>query len=502
MTWLRTILRASPRQTRPRATARPACEPLEDRRLLSAAALVGPRLPPTAPPQPATTGGTASGRGIILGRVLDDMSSLAARFPRHTGPTVLALNFDGDKGACTAFSALGSNRDQDIQDILFETSEVFSPFDVEVVRVFGDGTIDRHSGASTVFIGVTKTGTSYTPATSSDYPGDTKGNDHRPNSDAQDIGFVNPFWSGRSVAAVVGGIAHEAGHTFGLAHVLTDGGSGSADARSMNPGVPDAMSYNKGTPNQYFADQTFDITDLNATTTGNVHDGSVIPKWNKPSDWWGWLGATDDVPLHTQNSFAYLQTVLGARAPDGQAHVADLNALDPRYRHDTAPTIAPGASVNASVARPGDYDVFTLVAPTTQLVTVNVQAAAGSAADPVLLRYSDSGTLQDFAHGGPMQFVAMAGVRYRLVIGAENGASTGGYRLTVLGPETAVPIQSAPVLSLQNLTPAEYYATRDYLDGMGYHLAQVSAHTAGAQVLYAAVWESNGKPHKLAAGTA
>src|SRR5688572_25930405 len=69
-----------------------------------------------------------------------DMTELAQMFPRHAGPTRLYVNFDGWQAeGITPFLTVSGSRDQDIQDILFRTSEIFSPFDVQVLRRFGDG---------------------------------------------------------------------------------------------------------------------------------------------------------------------------------------------------------------------------------------------------------------------------------------------------------------------------------------------------------------------------
>ena len=61
--------------------------------------------------------------------------------------------------------------------------------------------------------------------------------DHRINSDAYDIGFIDPAY----VATIRAAIVHEAGHTFGLVHVRTDGGT---DNTALTSGsTSDVMSY-------------------------------------------------------------------------------------------------------------------------------------------------------------------------------------------------------------------------------------------------------------------
>ena len=60
--------------------------------------------------------------------------------PQHPGPT-LWLNFDGGKGtAVKPFQT--ATTEQDIQEILFRTSEIFAPFLVHVQRFFGANSFD------------------------------------------------------------------------------------------------------------------------------------------------------------------------------------------------------------------------------------------------------------------------------------------------------------------------------------------------------------------------
>src|SRR5262249_11927904 len=130
-----------------------------------------------------------------------DMTELAQMFPRHAGPTRLYVNFDGwqSKGIAP-FMTVSGDRDKDIQDILFRTAELFSPFDVQLVRRFGDGSRVTEGGATTIFIGDDShngTGTAnrtrgYTPSDDSDHPGTVKGIFHQPNSDSFDTAFIDP----------------------------------------------------------------------------------------------------------------------------------------------------------------------------------------------------------------------------------------------------------------------------------------------------------------------
>src|SRR5437868_6508099 len=72
--------------------------------------------------------------------VITDYTQIAQMFPRHSGTTNLVLNFDGwkDEGI-SPFQTTTGNRDRDIQDVLYRVSETFAPFDVRVLREFGNG---------------------------------------------------------------------------------------------------------------------------------------------------------------------------------------------------------------------------------------------------------------------------------------------------------------------------------------------------------------------------
>lgn len=90
---------------------------------------------------------------------ITDYTQIAQMFPRHEGPTNLYLNFDGwqDKGIsafqATKQSDATADREVCIQDIMFRVSEMYSPFDVQVRRIFGDGVHARSGGHTTIFIG-------------------------------------------------------------------------------------------------------------------------------------------------------------------------------------------------------------------------------------------------------------------------------------------------------------------------------------------------------------
>src|SRR5207245_2092723 len=107
---------------------------------------------------------------------------------------------------------------------------------------------------------------------------------HLLNSDAYDIAFVNPNAGSLSTSPVfnvqiVNAIAHEAGHTFGLAHVRTDDKTDFPNNDTLatyDPlAKPDVMSYNSN--NDYFNNTAFNLTEAN----GGSFDASLFPKYDK-----------------------------------------------------------------------------------------------------------------------------------------------------------------------------------------------------------------------------
>src|SRR5262245_5624827 len=91
----------------------------------------------------------------VMSLFISDMTQLAAEFPRHSGASIVWLNFDGNTAqGVSSFQSISGNRNQDIHDILFKAQQIFAPFDVIVERRYGDGATDTSSsGNTTVFIG-------------------------------------------------------------------------------------------------------------------------------------------------------------------------------------------------------------------------------------------------------------------------------------------------------------------------------------------------------------
>jgi hypothetical protein len=207
----------------------------------------------------------------------------------------------------------GFDRNASIQATVNEVARIFAPFNVEVLTLSGAGRYDTSSpGSTTIFIGAdpnnkdgtgTKVPHAFTPFDFVDAPGVTKGYQHAPNSDAYDLAFVDPVSydpptrgqvTVESPVQIGRDVAHEAGHTFGLEHVLT----------SPNP---DIMSYDFYGSDR-FADATYPVTDLNYSPSHNP------PTYNGGDAFFAEWKDTASGPVQkitTQNSYTYLTAVLG-----------------------------------------------------------------------------------------------------------------------------------------------------------------------------------------------
>jgi hypothetical protein len=388
--------------------------------------------------------------------VVTDMTQLAQEFGRHDGATTLWLNFDGYAAeGVSPFQSISGNRNQDIQDVLFKTQQIFAPFDVIIRRRLGDGSIDQSSsGNTTIFIGDNASyGTgpgapvagvpgaghhgagngygAYTPWSSADFPGGYKGTRHRPNSDAFDIAFVDPLYDSggvnisRGALWIAQAIAHEAGHTFGLAHVLS------------NPD-PEIMSYDAA--NVRFVNKTLNITDLNySPSTGTTYNEPLLqPQWRTTLN----VGPFELSFLNTittQNSYTYLQAALGARSTAGDmANVADAGAVDSAYADGATSTLTVGSTFHASINRRGDFDVYSFTPETSRWVIINAKRGGASTVDPVLLVYNSAGqsvlAFDDDSGAGvesKLELYVTAGHTYKVAVGAADGSTTGSYVLSI-----------------------------------------------------------------------
>jgi hypothetical protein len=376
---------------------------------------------------------------------IQEMTQLAAMFGPHNGPTKLCLNFDGNTAEHVAAF---NGADQDIQEVMYRTAEIFAPFDVQVYRIFGNGvTKNSNQGHTTVFIGDdTDNGTgtnnrsrAFTPWGSADWPGTQRGFSHAPNSDPNDVAFVDPVFFGGAFGlgrepnfTIAQSIAHEAGHTFGLVHVLS------------NP-IQDIMSYNAG--NVAFRNSTFQITADNFNGTSVYSEPGMIPYWLTHLPWQPNVVAA--MPIGLQNSYMYLSVTLGLRDTTKDINnVADTLSVDPSFQEGPMVSVKLWGATTAEINRWGDYDVFRFTASSAQSIKVQVENQAGFMLDPALLVFDQTGrTLvqyNDNAYAGAtdayVTFDSQAGATYFFVVGAHNGQGQGLYRISVK-PAVATVVQ-------------------------------------------------------------
>jgi hypothetical protein len=364
-----------------------------------------------------------------------DMTQLAQMFTYPTStPANLHLNFDGAGAYESDYGAPFGRTYQDIQDILFRVSEIYAPFNVEVSRIYGTGNLSAWQGSRTIFVSGSTPAGGMTPPGDVDYPCANTFYTHQPYSDAWANAFVNDSGSNFGDASA---IAHEAGHTFGLAHVLS------------SPTL-DVMSYDTGgtaSSLRYYADKSFSITDKN----GNGTDPNFLPGYSS------WNLFTPDFWIDTQNSFTYLETVLGDRPKDSNYHVVHTGSVDPVdwvSQYPWTPNYTFGQTVYGSLNRSGDFDVYKMVAPSGQLFFPvhldltptyingpNTPPWLRFALVPDLLVYDASGNLVQFVNNtyNPQtgdwevhsDLKVQSGKTFYLVVGTPDGNLTtlGGYKL-------------------------------------------------------------------------
>ena len=396
---------------------------------------------------------TLEERRLMTAWIPSEMSQVALHYPVHSGTTNLYLNFDGgsindtqaggSKTIASYVAPTGQDRNQAIEDIIYRTAEIFSPFNVRVRIMRGAGNFSKTNGDTTIFVGDNganqdsaghNTAYSVTPNASVDLPGKNKGFDHVPNSDAYDLAFVDATHLDipsqvlitDSDVAIARDIAHEAGHTFGLAHVLS------------SPQY-DIMSYDTW-DNPNYLNAVLNITDLNYDGASTTHTGD-FPTINAIDS----TGRVFSTRIFQQNSFAYLRAALGNKAID----------IDPYY-HDQAdrttvtsdyyavlgdPTVINTSShPSSTLSNFGEYDVYTLkkvvssrfgsvVAPTPTLISLAIGAPAF---DPQIMLYNSDGTqLLAATHGSSMVYMLGNNVNYKLVISGYLGDTAGQYTVNM-----------------------------------------------------------------------
>ncbi len=395
-----------------------------------------------------------------------DMGTLAAsEYP--TGPshfTTLYVNFDGGtindaqaggKVKVSAFQAMpGDNRETAIQDILYRVSEMFSQFNVRVQRMSGAGMYDSSTnGSTTIFVGSVdgdvnnagvKQPNAWTPIASNDFPCFAKGIGHVINSDNYDIAFVDPVGTQNRRRATVEsdqqiaqGIAHEAGHTFGLANV---------DSAAQ----PDVMSYTDS--NTLFNDATFNITDEQFNVkTDTIDQTGLVPMI------FGFTTILNHrIPvrqqLTTQDSFEVLNDVLNPQdvlIVGPQHFVADPTTVNQKaILNPLMPNVLHVGDLVDDVIGYGDGDAYTIANTSNKSQYVTVQLGNITTLSPEILAYDAKGsTLLAVQDGQSVNLKLAANSSYKVVIESFEGNSAG--RCTISVTSTAASKNNAITLNSQ-----------------------------------------------------
>ncbi|HET6884553.1 MAG TPA: Ig-like domain-containing protein, partial [Pirellulales bacterium] len=415
--------------------SRLSLEPLENRELFS--------ISPVAPPALVANPGPLEPTSMTE---LAQQQQQQGTLPLPSGPTTIYLNFDGWSDCPYNKDKDGHNQDVapfqadtvTIQDILYRTSEVFAPFDVRVLQISGNGTVSEQPGATTIFVNTTFNNYDFTPTACMDYPCSSNPNgatSHILNSDYNhDVAFVCPDTSDliqvTADKTTAAGIAHEAGHTFGLAHVRTDGKLDYTNGDTSGPFnpvtfsndlPPDVMSYDS--PNDFFSN-----TDFNVTIANN--DGKSI----KPTP--GFAPDYEGDTISTQDSFTYLETVLGARPATSQVGVVDQgrnfegrteNLVDPGFYSDT-PSVQPveiGESASLSgTLQTGDYAAYEFEAATSPFhQPISVMETGGVPQRYLILDLTEGGAPIAYSDQGYVDFQANELDTYAIVVSCVPGQS-------------------------------------------------------------------------------
>ena len=372
-----------------------------------------------------------------------ELSTLAKYFRPQKGPTRLYINFDGwvnfdGKGnLIIPFQSTTGHRDMDIQEILYRASEAFAPFNVQVMRIYGNGHYDRgQAGNTTVFIGAQTTNLDETGRKYQHYY--SRGRSHLVTQKEPDttyplagsqyhLAFLDPIGQPKDSSAWLNmsnnlylsrTLVHEAGHCWGLVHVH------SAD-------LPDSMNYDKPSNQLCFLDRTFRTAALNWNAKASKMDQVPLPKYRGDS-------------IISQNSYRFLMAVLGPRPHTDRPHVANRNNVDAAYSEGAGQELLPDAPISGEIAPRGDYDVFRTEPAARGPLEVEVKVAADSKLKPVILVFDEGGEkLRAAGLCNPknqmltLRWPAATGQTFKVVVGAVDGATTGAYQVVVrpAGPQ-------------------------------------------------------------------
>ena len=383
---------------------------------------------------------------------LTSMSEVAELFDPPDSVTKLFLNFEGStEYGVSPFVANSDDRERDIQEIMYYVAQTFSPFNVHVARFVGNGQMAESGGHTTIFIG-DKIGNSNfwenndgswidnikRAYADGDYPCPNRAVNHQPNSDLYNKGFVDPiaaeylngveqYWDSNSNDRIARSICHEAGHTFGLAHVLSNFD-------------PDIMSYSASNKRSIYSE--YELTALNSQPNGPaVEDNGWRAKWYFEQV--TGFGESQFVAnnLMTQNSYRVLAATLGLR----QVGIDASNIANPELVHEGVfddgfrLSISKDLPLQSSISTFGDYDVVDIWPETTEYLRVKAKSVDDPVwFDPILMVFDDNGTellAYDNNSGdgkdAEVVFYAELGERYQVVIGALSNNTFGDYHVSV-----------------------------------------------------------------------
>ena len=378
---------------------------------------------------------------------LTSLSEVAALFPTPGQTTKLFLNFEGSAAELvSSFQATTDNRERDIQEIMFRTAQTFAPFNVEVQQFVGNGQMAESGGHTTIFIGDKMGNTvwmenndgsfhiNYKRAfADGDYPCLNRSVFHQPNSDEFNTGFVDPLsysenagWDSNDNDSIARAIGHEAGHTFGLAHVK----SGT---------TPDLMSYSTSNKRAIYTE--FPLTSDNAVLGGGVaEDLGWAAVWTYLIH--SGFGETEFVAhkLDTQSSYRVLTCTLGLRDTSTDvANIANSELVHGGIYVDAdAYSIGTGGMIPSQIEAGGDYDVFDFTPNTTQPIRVQAVAYDDNVwFDPILMVFDGNGDEilaydRDSGDGKDAEIVfqAVKDQHYKIVVGAYSNNTFGNYQLS------------------------------------------------------------------------
>ena len=211
---------------------------------------------------------------------------------------------------------------------------------------------------------------------------------------------------------------------------------------------PTSSSYDSN--NDFFNNATFNVTEANSTGTSS----DLFPQYQ-------------NTYITMQNSFTYLQAVLGARPTTSQIDVIDegvdvisdvhprtLNLVDPGYfQNPNTPnqsvkplTINSASTVTGNLEQWGDYTAYRLNLVGANWVAGDTLSITPTAGESINLMVYDetahtevtSTVVASSINGAPLEMIPQAGHVLDLVVGGTNGSS-GSFTFTIGAVKTHLP---------------------------------------------------------------